>query len=81
MAGKRREAGKPQVRHARAGRRRAALNIQLAQTHNPRDRVGLAADYLRGALALHPDQNVAEEAVTRLIEAADRLHARKETNR
>jgi len=78
MVGKRRESGRPQVRHARPARRRATLNVRLAQTHEPRDRVALAAGYLRSALSLHPDADVAETAVTHLIEAADRLFNRKE---
>jgi hypothetical protein len=81
MAGKRREAGKPLIKDVRGERRRAVLNVKLARTHSPRDRVALAADYLRGALLLQPDPNAAEEAVTRLIEAADRLYARKENSR
>lgn len=81
MAGKRREADRPMKRHARPERRRAALNRRLAQTSEPLERMSFALDYLRGALTLHPDSGVAEEVVTRLIQAADRLYARKEATK
>jgi hypothetical protein len=54
------------------------LNRNLAAARDPRARVALAADYLRGALAINPDPDAAEESVNRLIQAADRLYARKE---
>lgn len=78
MAGKRRGAGRPYQRRSRPERRRSALNVELAAAHDSRARVALAADYLRSALALHPDPATAEEAVNLLIQAADRLYARKE---
>ena len=81
MAGSRRATMRPMKRHARPERRRAALNNRLAQTNEPLERLSFALDYLRGALTLHPDPEVAEGVVTRLIQAADRLYARKETTR
>ncbi|OLT12964.1 hypothetical protein BJF79_03425 [Actinomadura sp. CNU-125] len=78
MAGKRRGTSTPLVRTARPERRRAALNIRLAQAHDPKQRVALAAEYLRSALAIHPDHTTAETAVTHLIETADRLFRGKE---
>lgn len=65
------------VRHAKPERRRAALNQRLTSTNEPLQRLAYAVDYLRGALALRPDAQVAEEVVTRLIQTADRLYARK----
>jgi len=81
MAGKRRGTTTPLVRTARPERRRAALNVRLAQAHDPKQRVALAAEYLRSALAIHPDPTAAEAAVTSLIETADRLLNRKEANK
>lgn len=78
MAGSRRETQRPMKRHARPERRRAALNNRLAGTNEPLERMSFALDYLRGALTLHPDPGVAEEVVTRLIQTADRVYARKE---
>lgn len=81
MAGSRRATAHPMKRRARPERRRAALNNRLAQTNEPLERLSFALDYLRGALTLHPDPGVAEEIVTRLIQTADRLYARKEATR
>lgn len=81
MAGKRRDTERPMKRHAQPARRRAAVNNRLAQTHDPLQRLSYALDYLRGALTLNPDPAVAEEVVTRLIQSADDLYARKETSR
>ena len=81
MAGSRRDTGRPMKRHARPERRRAALNRRLAQTNEPLERMSFALDYLRGALTLHPNPGAAEEIVTRLIQTADRLYARKDTSR
>lgn len=78
MAGKRRGTTTPLVRTARPARRRAALNVRLAQAHDPKQRVALAAEYLRSALAIHPDPITAETAVTYLIETADRIFRGKE---
>lgn len=77
MAGSRRESQRPMKRHARLERRRAALNNRLAGTSEPLERLSFAVDYLRGALTLNPDPGVAEEVVTRLVQAADRLFARE----
>ena len=81
MVGKRRETGALRVKDARPLRRRANLNVRLAQTHEPRERVAMAAAYLRSALALNPDPAVSEAVVTHLIETADRLFNRKEANK
>lgn len=78
MAGHRRKAGKPMVRHARPERRRANLDTALAAAQTPQDRVALAADHLRSALALNPDEQVADQVVERLRAAADRLHDQRE---
>lgn len=74
MAGKRRAAGKPMVRTSRVERRRANLDADLAAAQTLQDRVAVAADHVRSALALNPDETVADQVVEHLREAGDRLH-------
>ncbi|TYK45121.1 hypothetical protein [Actinomadura decatromicini] len=73
MAGKRRADGKPTRRVNRVHRRMERLNQALAATTDPRERVVIAADHYRSALAAHHDQASAERVVTFLVEAGNRL--------
>lgn len=78
MAGHRRAEGRPMRRTVRAERRKERLNTLLAATQDPRTRVAIAADHYRSALAVHPDPDGAERIVALLVEAGDRLYAKKE---
>jgi hypothetical protein len=73
MAGKRRSDGKPTRRVGRVHRRMARLNEALAATSDPRERVVIAADHFRSALAAHHDADSAERIVTLLVEAGNQL--------
>lgn len=73
MAGKRRADGKPTRRVGRVHRRMERLNTALAATTDPRERVMIAADHFRSALAAHHDPASAERAVTFLVEAGNQL--------
>lgn len=56
----------------------AAVNGRLAEAANQRDRVAIAADYLRGALALHPNDDVAEQVVLYLVTTANRIYRQQQ---
>lgn len=73
MAGKRREDGRPTRRVGRVRRRMDRLNQALAATTDPRERVMIAADHYRSALAAHHDAASAERVVTLLVEAGNQL--------
>jgi hypothetical protein len=73
MAGKRREDGRPTRRVGRVRRRMDRLNQALATTTDPRERVMIAADHYRSALAAHHDAASAERVVTLLVEAGNQL--------
>jgi plasmid stabilization system protein ParE len=68
-------------RAAKAERRRYALNVRLASTNDPLDRVSAATDYFRATFVQNPDPAAAERVVALLLRAADDLsdHPRKET--
>lgn len=73
MAGKRRKDGKPTRRLNRAQHRMKRVNQELAATADPRERVVIALDHYRAALAFQPDEASAERVVTFLVEAGNRL--------
>jgi hypothetical protein len=70
---------KPLVRAVRPERRAQNVNARLAAALDPRDRVSIAAGYLRSALTVHPHAGVAEQQVVALIAAADGLYREAET--
>lgn len=78
MAGKRRAEGRPMRRSLRLTHRKKRLAQQLAEAATPQDRVAIAADHYRSALAVHPDPAGAERVVEQLVEAGDRLYRRRE---
>ena len=78
MAGKRRAAGRPMRRTLRLTYRVKRLNEELAATSDPRDRVMVAVNHYRSALAVFPDPEGAERIVQELVMAGNRLYARKE---
>lgn len=78
MAGKRRDKGRPMRRTLRLTHRTRRLNEELAVTSDPRDRVMVAVNHYRSALAVCPDPDGAERIVQELVRAGDRLYARKE---
>lgn len=73
MAGQRRADGKPTRRVGRVKRRMERLNQALAATVDPRERVTIAVDHYRSALAAHHDPASAERVVTLLVEAGNQL--------
>lgn len=76
MAGRRRATGKPLRAVGKAERRRATLDERLALAQTPAQRVSLATDYLRGALAnapAHIAEQVGAGIVTYLIQSADQI--------
>lgn len=78
MAGKRRAEGRPMRRTLRLTHRVRRLNEELAATSDPRDRVMVAVNHYRSALAVFPDPEGAERIVQELVKAGNRLYERKE---
>jgi hypothetical protein len=85
MAGKRRQGDappKPLQRVSRHGRRRAAVDVNLATAVNLRDRWAVASDYLRAAIATcNPDPEQVERLIQDLIARADALYLKEGANR
>lgn len=78
MAGKRQEKGKPLRRIIRFDRRKARLAAELATAANDRDRISIAADYVRTCLAVQPDTAEADAIVAQLVAAGDRIYEKQE---
>lgn len=74
MAGHRKGTGKPLRRISSFERRRARLNAELAATTDLRDRVVIAADFVRTLLAQHPNEEEADQVVRDLIAAGERIY-------
>jgi hypothetical protein len=74
MAGRRREQGKPKRRTVKLPNRLARLNTELAEATDSRDRVAIAADFVRGALAVNPNPIAAEKVVVDLVSAGERIY-------
>lgn len=82
MAGQRRGTGKSTIRVAREQRRTRNVNDRLGATQDPKERIGIAADHYRSALAVNPDAAAAELVVEYLIDKANELfRARMEVTR
>ena len=58
--------------------RKERLTRMLAAAVTPQERVAIAVDHYRSALAICPDANDAERVVAILVDAGDRLYRRKE---
>lgn len=78
MAGKRRAKDRPMRRVLRHTHRKTRLTQMLAAAVTPQDRVAIAMDHYRSALAVCPDADDAERVVALLVEAGDRLYQRRE---
>jgi lipopolysaccharide biosynthesis regulator YciM len=74
MAGRRSETGSPKRRTVKFPNRIARLNAELAAATDPRDRVSIAADFVRAALAVHPAPNRAERLVGDLVSVGERIY-------
>lgn len=73
MAGQRKGTGKPLKWVNSAQRRRAKLEEELQRLSDPRDRVFIAADYVRAALSTRTDAEAAERVVAVLTREGDRI--------
>jgi hypothetical protein len=77
MAGRRRGTGRPLRSVEKAQRRQAAVNEKLRLATSPSQRLSIALDYLRSALALvptHVAEQIAVGVVNDLLRQADQLY-------
>jgi hypothetical protein len=81
MAGRRRQEDGPPTQLQRVSqyqRRKARMELELGTAASPRDRVAVATDFLRAAMAsCNPSHDRTEPIVQKLISEADAIYRRE----